>query len=318
MNRTVLVTGSSGFLGRWLVRDLHALGYRVLGLDISPCHTNEPFLSSFFLHDLGQPLVTKLPPLGACIHLASGAGGFIKNAHLNSLVDYELTLLQNVRAICDQHRGARMIYTSSINVFEITGIPHENPLGSIDVKTPYARAKVLGEAYVEKYFPQFTILRSTNYFGADQTRTSPIMGESHVIPELLHKIYTQNVLEVLGHGEQIRNFLHVSDLSCLIFLILGHGSNLEFTHANVRSELFITIGQLARELMDHVGIKKPLRFDQHYTRYETAPITAFTCEHARTLGWSPKIDSIYEGLRLRCTAINTIPTNMSDPQRSAL
>jgi UDP-glucose 4-epimerase len=289
----VFVTGCSGFLGRWLCDELLDLGHEVYGLDIKLSPGCSERLNQFYHHDLRLPLLGAIPDFDFVIHLASGAGGFLKNAHDSSLVDSEQQMLRQVKEIHVKSKAKRLIYTSSVNVFEATGVQNEGPLTVFDQKTPYAQAKAEAERTIQNEFDRFSILRPTNYFGPFQVRQSDTFGESHVIPDLIDKIQTQNVLEVFGDGTQIRNFIHLSDVSDFIIRSLDSEDS-SFTH--LRSGLFLTIKDLALQLLTLLKSEKEIRFSPQYLRYEPFPISNFPMESALQRGWEPQVSSLKEGL----------------------
>jgi nucleoside-diphosphate-sugar epimerase len=163
-------------------------------------------------------------------------------------------------------------------------------------QTPYARAKAQAEHTIATLFDRFTIIRPTNYFGADQPRRLKSVGESHVIPDLLHKIHSEPALEILGDGSQIRNFIHVSDVSNFIQAALQTDAP---RYVNLRSNLFLSIRELAIQLLEWSKKEKELKFAPQFLKYEPQPIKDFSLETAQSLGWTPKIQSLFEGLALR-------------------
>lgn len=98
-------------------------------------------------------------------------------------------------------------------------------------------------------------------------------GESHVIPDLLTKIEsTETEIEVFGDGSQIRNFLHVDDIT----EFLTHILEIEGQHFfNLRSDILISIENLARELIEFTKKDISIRFLPDFMKYEQMRIKNF-------------------------------------------
>lgn len=286
---TILVTGSAGFLGQNLVSFLKKSGHTVIGIDLKP--DTHSHLS--YQQDLLSGVFDDLPKIDICIHLASRVGGFLHNNLKEELPDYELALLKSVKKICDEKKCERIIYTSSINVFENDEDYNHGPLQIFDQKTPYARAKMMGEKFLQNHFKEFVILRPTNLFGKTQMASSSQVGSSHVIPELLHKIKMSPVVDILGDGNQVRNFIHVSDVCRFMYLILKTPACDWF---NLRSEIHISIKSLASELMEFCKINKELVFHPEFLKFEPNPVQPFDVKKLDILGWKPEVFEIKSGL----------------------
>lgn len=287
---TILVTGSAGFLGRNLVPFLKENGHKVIGIDLKP----EPSSHEFYQQDLLNGLFDDMPKIDVCIHLASRVGGFLHNNLKEDLPDYEFALLESVKRICDKKNCERLIYTSSINVFENGGDYNHEPIQNFDQKTPYAIGKARGEDFVKNHFKEFVILRPTNIFGKTQIISDHFeVGSSHVIPELLRKIKTSSVVEILGDGNQVRNFIHVSDVCRFIHLILTKPNSGWF---NLRSEIQVTIKNLALELVSFLNEKRDFIFRPEFLKFEPKPICLFDIKKLTQMGWKPCVSEIKSGL----------------------
>lgn len=291
----ILVTGSSGFLGTQVVRLLKQNSYTVIAIDKVLNQEDESDI--FFRLDLRNEdslSSANIPYFDLCIHLASEVGGFLFNALEESLEQNELDILDGVIFLCKKINCNRIIYTSSINVFEVNGLYTHSSLEEFDQRTPYARAKYKAEKLIEAQFKEFIIIRPTNLFGASHQKVSDSPGISHVIPELIAKIKkSTDYLDVLGDGEQSRNFLHVSDAANFIMKVMISPVSGFF---NVRSEITLTINQLANILLKFVGKELPIRYQKEYLSFEPARIHRFDIKPLSKLNWKPFISSIPEGL----------------------
>lgn len=286
----LLVTGSAGFVGRRLMPALARAGHDVLGIDRRAPGERGSVRADLrhWRADLGP-----MPRFDACVHLASDVGGFLHNAASPQLVAYELELLDAVTRLCRQAGCARIVYTSSIAVFETSGAFSAGPVAADEQRTPYARAKAAGEALVARQFDDFAIIRPTNIFGADQPALGDIPGESHVIPDLLGKLRAPPPLELLGDGTQLRNFIHVGDVVEFILLAVGGRAHGWF---NLRSDILLSIDQLAAALMQATGRAREVRHRPEFMAFEPAPVRAFDLSAALALGWCPRVTDLVAGL----------------------
>ncbi len=289
----ILVTGSAGFLGSELIPLLQQQGMHVIGMDLN----HEDRSDTFYQVDLR--MLGQLPQISfdICIHLASAVGGFLFNAQETTLVENEVKIFIGVHHLCQTAACQRILFTSSINVFEIDGDCYESSLKTVNLDTPYAKAKASVEQLVEQSFNEFVIIRPTNLFGSNQGRRSHQVGESHVIPDLLYKIQhsTNGVLEVLGSGAQIRNFLHVEDAARGLLYLIKTPARGWF---NMRSKLYLSIGELAQQLIALSGQSLQIDFNTEFQKFEPAPLKPFLSNGLEALGWTPHVESLAQGLHL--------------------
>jgi len=67
-------------------------------------------------------------------------------------------------------------------------------------------------------------------------------------------------------------------------------------YLNLRSEILITIGQLAEELIRLAGKRLTVRYRPEFMKYERIRITNFPLTTPRSLGFDPRVTSISQGL----------------------
>jgi len=287
----ILITGSAGFLGQTLVPHLQALGHFIIGVDLNL----DTLSNQFIQQDLREGIPHLKKEISVCIHLASYVGGILSNNRESGQEVYELSLLESVRQFFFQQSCSRILYTSSINVFENNPDYTHGPLTLLNQRSPYARAKAKGEEFIQKNFQSYGIIRPTNLFGKNQTtHKSDTIGSSHVIPELLKKIMQPtDELEVLGDGQQIRNFIHVSDVSRFLEIILEQPSRGWY---NLRSNIHLSILELAQSLNKFKGTKKKIVFKPEYLEYEPIPIQMFDMAIPERTGWKALISNMVDGL----------------------
>lgn len=286
----VLVTGAAGFIGQYMCEQLAKVGISVIGLDKReadlPCE--------FIRHDLTQPYAGRIEA-GTCVHLASSVGGILyNNAAKADMIEYNASVNTGTVELLKAGGCKRMVFFSSINVFESNPSFEHGPVRVPPALTSYAMSKADGERVLAEAFEQFTVIRPTNVFGKRQTRTNDQIGESHVIPDLMKKIQENDIVEVFGDGTQRRNFVHVQDIVEFVVRNL----NLEGRHYfNLRSDVTISIGELAHELASFVARDVVFRFDPSFMKLETFRIQDFDLAPANKFGWVPRIQSIAAGLR---------------------
>ena len=286
----VLVTGASGFIGQFLCNKLIECGFSVIGIDKIQAQMNCDLL----IYDLTNDSLELDFECNSCIHLASAVGGILFNNNTASdMVSYNNSINENINTLLKKINCERLFFFSSINVFENTNIFIEERLKIHPNITQYAISKAYGEKYFEKYFKNFIVIRPTNVFGMGQSKTHNTVGESHVIPDLLQKLSDSKIVNVMGDGTQIRNFVHVSDITNFIIKNIY----LDGIHYfNLRSNILITIRDLAVELAHFKKTHSEFFFQKEYMKYETLKMRNFENTISTNHGWNPRVSSISEGM----------------------
>ncbi|TNE61431.1 MAG: GDP-L-fucose synthase [Alphaproteobacteria bacterium] len=161
----------------------------------------------------------------------------------------------------------------------------------------YAIAKIAGiklcQAYRAQYGADYISAMPTNLYGPGDNYN---LESSHVIPALIRKAHMAREsgaksMEIWGTGTPLREFLHADDCADALVHLLKHYS--DAPHVNVGSGSEITIGDLARMVMEVVGFKGDLVCDT--TKPDGTPRKLMDGARLAAMGWQPKI-GLREGL----------------------
>ena len=239
----VCVSGSSGFIGGYIVEDLLGRGYDVIGIDnlskygpISKSYDSNPNYELVVGDAIDVDLMTKI--LMDCDHFIAGAAliGGISYFHAYA---YDL-LAQNERIMassCDaairanrQGNLQKVTYMSSSMVFESTehwpsveGDEREVPPPLSSYGFQKLAVEYFAKAAWDQYRLPYTIVRPFNCVGIGEMRAKSeievksgnvTLAMSHVVPDLVQKILKgQDPLHILGDGSQIRHYTYGGDLA---------------------------------------------------------------------------------------------------------
>ncbi len=286
----VLVTGSSGFIGGYVVEELLAAGHEVVGVDnfskygrVARSYDDHPGYRLVEGDAQDPALLAGL--LRDCDHLIAGAAliGGISYFHAYA---YDL-LAKNERIIaatCDAaiqaHREGRLqkvTYLSSSMVFESTDRWPSKEGDEREVPPPlssYGFQKLAVEYFAraawDQYQLPYTIVRPFNCVGIGEGRA---LGEaevlsgnvklamSHVVPDLVQKIVKgQDPLHLLGSGDQVRHYTYGGDLARGIRIAMEHPAarNEDFNLSTAEST---TVLELAETIWRKIrGPEVPFRW----------------------------------------------------------
>jgi UDP-glucose 4-epimerase len=248
----VLVSGSAGFIGGYVVEELLRRGYAVAGVDnfskygkVRKSYDDHPAftLVEGDARDVG--LMSSL--LADCDHFIAGAAliGGISYFHTypyDLLAANERIIAASCDAAIKAHRQGRLrkvTYLSSSMVFESADSwpSHEGqereippPLSSYGFQK--LAVEYFARAASDQYGLPYTILRPFNCVGIGESRAlgdeeilsgNVKLAMSHVVPDLVQKVLQgQDPLHVLGSGEQIRHYTYGADLAQGIALAMEH------------------------------------------------------------------------------------------------
>lgn len=157
----------------------------------------------------------------------------------------------NVLKSCIDNGIVKIIYASSAAVYGepvYTPINEEHPLNPI---SPYGASKLSGEklgfAYYHTYGIPFVSIRIFNTYGPRQRR--------YVMFDFLKKLKDNpNELEVLGTGEQIRDYCYVRD-TANAFIMAAEKENAVGEAFNVAGGNPINIKELAELMIGILGLE---------------------------------------------------------------
>jgi nucleoside-diphosphate-sugar epimerase len=286
----VLVTGSAGFIGGYVVQELLDRGYEVVGLDnFSKYGQVVRAVDSAAGYELVQGdardvgLMREL--LADCEHFIAGAAmiGGISYFHAYAydlLASNERITAAACDAAIDAHRAGRLqkvTFMSSSMVFESADSWPAYEGQERKVPPPlssYGFQKLAVEYFARAAWDQFglpyTIVRPFNCVGIGEARAA---GEiqvrsgnvdlalSHVVPDLAQKVLKgQDPLRILGDGSQIRHYTYGGDLARGIVTAMEHpdARNEDF---NLSTSASTTVLELAELIWSKIkGPDVPFRF----------------------------------------------------------
>jgi UDP-glucose 4-epimerase len=287
----VLVTGSAGFIGGYLVEELLGRGHEVVGLDnfskygpVSHSYDDHPNYRFTEGDARDTELVTRL--LEGCDHFVAGAAmiGGISYFHAYAydlLATNERIMASSCDAAIAAHRNGgtlkKVTYVSSSMVFESTDRWPSKEGDQLEVPPPissYGFQKLAVEYYAraawDQYKLPYTIVRPFNCVGIGEGRalgSAEVMSGnvklamSHVVPDLVQKVLKgQDPLHVLGAGDQVRHYTYGGDLARGIATAIEHDAALN-DDFNLSTAESTTVLQLAEVIWRKIkGPETPFRY----------------------------------------------------------
>lgn len=262
-NRTVLVTGGSGFLGRHLTAELKARGYRKI---VTPAHREFDLTVQ---RDV-QAMMKKHKP-AAVIHLAARVGGIGAN-RANPGLYYYANLLMGAFLIEEARLAGvdKFVALGTICAYpKFAPVPFkEKDLWNgypEETNAPYGLAKkmmlVQSQGYRDQYGFNAIYLLPVNLYGPHDNFD---LESSHVIPALIRKFHEaqqrgDRQVTLWGDGSASREFLYVEDCARAIVLALERYDGREPVNLGTGQE--ITIRRLAGVIQKLSGFKGKVVWD---------------------------------------------------------
>ena len=284
-----LITGSQGFVGQYLRRELEANGYEVLGLDLQP---GEKTVQADLLdpEQLAQAIRRAEPE--AVFHLAGQAdvarSWRIPQKTVEINVIGAVNLMEAVRLYSP---AVRMVMVGSSDQYGSLGEAGQCVRETLDTKpqTPYAVSKKaqeeMAQVYARAYGMHICMTRSFNHGGAGQR-----LG--FLIPDFAAGIVQVERGEAeslrVGNLSARRDFTHVRDVVRAYRLIAEKGTPGEVY--NVGSGVTYSAQEILDRLAEMASCPVPVEQDPAKMRPSDTPVIC--CDHSkltRDTGWMPEI-----------------------------
>jgi GDP-L-fucose synthase len=293
----VLVTGGSGFVGKYVLSELAQSGFTDVD---APSHADLDLLD---LPQIEAYLRNRAPD--AIVHLAAVVGGI--GANQARPADFFYKNLIMGAELMEQARLAgvqKFVAVGTICAYpKFTPVPFkEEDLWAgypEETNAAYGLAKkmllVQAQAYRAQYGFNAIYLLPTNLYGPGDNFHPT---DAHVIPDMIRKFIDaiesgQQVVTLFGTGNPSREFLFVRDCAQGIVAALQRYNGSE--PINLGSGEEIRIADLARVVAEATGFRGEIRFDP--TRPDGQPRRKLDTSRAlREFGWQ-STTRFTEGLR---------------------
>jgi UDP-glucose 4-epimerase len=261
MSKTILITGSAGFIGRYVARHFTEQGWSVIGTDNSPPE-NAPLanLTTYRRLQLPDPelgnLLKEYSPQ-VCIHCAGRASVGLSvtdptaDFYSNTLLTMEM--LDALRLHAPQ---CRFIFLSSAAVY---GNPQSLPISETQLTlplSPYGFHKLQGEQlcleFAKIYGVPTASVRIFSAYGPGIRR--------QVLWDICQKAIVQKSVTLQGTGQESRDFIHALDIARALLLI-ANDAPMTGEAYNLATGTETTIAQLASYLLAALEYPDPPNFD---------------------------------------------------------
>ena len=294
--KTVLITGGNGFLGKSVLENLKRLGPKEI---ISPSSEEVDFRN-------GEECRRILRCIDIVIHLA-GRGGGIGYMEKNPAEAFYDNIMMSTQLIhearfCNIEKFLALGTVCSYPKFSQVPFLENDIWGGYPEETnaAYGLAKkmmiVQSEAYRQQYgFNSINII-PTNLYGPNDNFKST---SSHVIPSIIRKIHESkmkkiNSITLWGDGTPTRDFLYVKDAARGIILAVEKYSKSEPVNLGSTSET--TIKEVAELIAKKMSFEGEIKWDKN--RPNGQPRRCISNEKAKLeFGFSPEV-SLDEGLEI--------------------
>jgi UDP-glucose 4-epimerase len=287
----ILVTGGAGFIGSHVVDALIEAGHDVAIVDnlTTGRHQNLNPRARFYRVDIRSSALADVfererPEI--VDHHAAQVD--VRRSVVDPRLDAEVNILGslNVLELARQHGVRKMIYISSGGA--AYGEPKHLPCDEehpADPLCPYGATKHAVEHYMfmyrQNYGLDYTVLRYSNVYGP---RQDPL-GEAGVVAIFAGQMLANRQVIINGSGDQVRDFVYVSDCVQANLLALEKGSGEIY---NVGCGVGTSINEIFRTLREITGYdREPLHGPPKLA--ETLKIYLEIGKAKRQLGWEPAV-----------------------------
>ncbi len=303
--KRVLVTGAGGFIGSHLVERLVQLGAEVTGVVHYNALGMRGLLDRLGLHEQ-QRIRVVLGDLREADSLDEAMEGQEVVFHLAAIIAIPYSYLRpehvvgnnvrvtlNVLQAARRHKVARIVHTSSSEVYgtaRTVPIDEDHPL---QAQSPYAASKIacdmLAQSFHLSYDLPVVTLRPFNTFGPRQSARA-------IVPTIITQALTRSAVH-LGNLNPARDFNYVADTVEGFILAAGEEKAVGGV-INIGSGRQISVGDLAKTILALAGREVPIVCDDERIRPDNSEVECLCADNTKAreiLGWHPE-HSLRSGL----------------------
>ena len=297
VNKKVVVTGCSGFIGFHLSNSLLDSDHKVIGIDslnnaydvklkekrLEELNKKENFL--FLNNNLSEQNSldeVKKHELSTFYHLAARAG--VRQSFLdpNSYIEDNTLATTNISNFCKEMSVQDLILASTSSIYGDSGenLMVEEKDEKIKPPSVYASTKLSGESLskiiLEDTSTNLIISRFFTVYG-------PFGRPDMSILRFIHWIINEEKVQVFGDGEQRRSFTYVKDVVDALLKMSG----LEKSHTfNVGSNMTVSLNDVIKLIEEYSG--KSANIENLERAYKDPDVVRPNLENIKKIiGWEP-------------------------------
>lgn len=291
----LLITGAAGFIGSEFCRQAVHDGYKCVVVDkltyagdlqrLKDVRRKITFHKADIANKPAMRRVFKAEKPDIVVHFA--AESHVDRSILGS-DEFVVTNVQGTQVLLDAAKEAevcRFVHMSTDEVYGdiLKGKFHETT--PLNPSSPYSASKAASDLLVKSYMRTFdfpaVIVRASNNYG-------PWQYPEKFVPVIIHKALSHENIPVYGKGENVREWLHVSDCALGVKTVMEKGKLGEVYNIGTGHELKNI--EIVRIILGIMGVPKELiKFVQdrpgHDLRYSLD-----SDKLRRELSWEPLID----------------------------
>ena len=267
----IAVTGGSGFVGTYLMKELKKRGENVINLDISKG-----------IDITEWEKIKNIKKFDLIFHLA--AKSFVPESYKNPREFYYNNVIGtlNILELCRKH-NAKIIFASSY----VYGTPRYFPIDEdhpIQGFNPYAQSKIIGENICEGYHRDFNIpvviMRPFNIYGPGQ-------NINFLIPTIIEQAKKGRI--ILKNSKPKRDYVYIDDVIDAYIKCLEYDDT-SFKIFNIGSGMSYSVMELAEIVAENYRNEIKISFSEESRKNEIMNTVADISNIQKLLGWKPKID----------------------------
>ena len=291
--KKILVTGADGFIGSHLVEKLIKSGFSVRAF------VNYNFQNHWgWLDHVDKKIKKEVEVISGdirdfdCVKSAVNKCDYIFNLAAligipysyrapKSYLDTNLIGLLNIMNSVKEKNSTRIIHTSTSEVYGsalFVPMTEEHPLNA---QSPYAASKIAADQLAISFYKSFnlpiSIIRPFNTYGPRQSLRA-------IIPTIITQLQNGYEQIKLGDLSPTRDFTYVKD-TVNGFIEIAKSNKVIGEEINISSQLEISIGNLANEIINQINPKVKIVLDKQRVRPKKSEVN-------RLLGSNEKIKAL--------------------------
>lgn len=291
--KKVLVTGADGFIGSHLTENLLEKGYEVKAFTLYNSFNTWGWLDSLpkeklnqieiFCGDVRDPNGVReaMKGVDAVFHLAALIAIPFSYHSPDSYVDTNIKGTLNILQAARDLDTERILITSTSEVYgtaQYVPIDEKHPFQG---QSPYSATKIGADRLAESFYRSFglpvSIVRPFNTYGPRQSARA-------VIPTIITQLLAGREEIKLGSLTPTRDFNYVKDTTAG-FIAIAESEQTVGEEINIATQREISIGELAKEIMNQINPKARILCDEERLRPEKSEVN-------RLLGSNEKIKKL--------------------------